>query len=324
MPKQMIAELNPDIPVSGCFVVHEVELRPLSGKPGKYLHLILGDASGQVTARLWDATVESLQACPVGTPLLVRGTTQRYQEELQVKIQTLRPAKSGEYKEDELLPMREKNPEAQRMALAGWVEAVQQPHLAALLEAFFGDPAFLGPFLRAPAALRIHHAYNGGLLDHTLAVLRLLETTMVDHPGMDRDLLIAGALLHDVGKVETYVPQGLVFRISDAGRLLDHIILGERLVMTQAEAIPGFPPELALHLDHLIISHHGTRENGSPVLPMTPEAIALHHADNLDAQVQRFQELTGQSPPGERWTAYQATLGRSLFCPSRSPGDEHH
>jgi 3'-5' exoribonuclease len=106
--------------------------------------------------------------------------------------------------------------------------------------------------------------------------------------------------------------------------LLDHIILGERLVMTQVEAISGFPPELALHLDHLIISHHGTRENGSPVLPMTPEAIALHHADNLDAQVQRFQELTGQSPPGERWTAYQATLGRSLFCPSRSPSDEYH
>lgn len=320
----MIAELSSDTPVESCFVVHEVELRPLSGKPGKYLHLILGDASGQVTARLWDATVEALETCPVGTPLFVRGTTQRYQEELQVKIQTLRPAKPGEYKDDELQPLRRKDPETQREVLNGWVEAVQQPHLASLLESFFADPTFLGPFLRAPAALRIHHAYNGGLLDHTLAVLRLLEATMADHLGMDRDLLVAGALLHDVGKVETYLPQGLIFRISDAGRLLDHIILGERLVMTHLEKIPGFPPELALHLDHLILSHHGTRENGSPVLPMTPEAIALHHADNLDAQVQRFQELAGQTPPGERWTAYQATLGRSLFCPSRSPGDEQH
>ena len=319
----MISELNPDISVSGCFVVHEAELRPLSGKHGKYLHLILGDASGQITARLWDATVEALEACPVGTPLLVQGTTQRYQEELQVKIQTLRPAKPGEYQEDELQPRRGKDPEAQRLALAGWVKAVRQPHLAALLEAFFGDPTFLARFLRAPAAMRIHHAYNGGLLDHTLAVLRLLETTMADHPGMDRDLLIAGALLHDVGKVETYLPQGLAFRISDAGRLLDHIILGEQLVMTFVAAIPGFSPELVLHLDHLILSHHGTRENGSPVLPMTTEAIALHQADNLDAQVQRFQELIGQTPPGERWTAYQTTLGRSLFCPPRPTADEH-
>ncbi len=199
----MIAELSPDTPVDSCFVVHEVELRPLSGKPGKYLHLILGDASGQVTARLWDATVEALEACPVGTPLFVRGTSQRYQEELQVKIQNLRPAKPGEYKEEELQPMRGKDPEAQHLALAGWVERVRQPHLAALLEAFFGDSAFLIRFLRAPAAQRIHHAYNGGLLDHTLAVLRLLETTMDDHPGMNRDWQITGALLHDVGKVET-------------------------------------------------------------------------------------------------------------------------
>jgi 3'-5' exoribonuclease len=323
VPKQMIADLSPDIPVSSYFVVHEVELRPLSGKPGKYLHLILGDASGQVTARLWDATAEALEVCPVGTPLFVRGTSQRYQEELQVKIQTLRLAKPGEYKEEELQHLRRRDPETQRLALAGWVDRVQQPHLVALLEAFFADSTFLGRFLRAPAAQRIHHAYNGGLLDHTLAVLRLLETTMDDHPGMDRDVLITGALLHDVGKVETYLPQGLVFRISDAGRLLDHIILGERLVMTHAEAIPGFPPDLLLHLDHLILSHHGTRENGSPVLPMTPEAIALHHADNLDAQVQRFQELAGQLPPGERWTAYQAALGRALFCPPRPPDDEH-
>jgi len=319
----MISELNHDIPVSSCFVVHEVELRPLSGKPGKYLHLILGDASGQITARLWDANVEVLETCPVGTPLVVQGTTLRYQEELQVKIQNLRPAKPGEYPEDELQPRRGKDSEAQRLALADWVKAVRQPHLAALLAAFFSDPIFLARFLRAPAAMRIHHAYNGGLLDHTLAVLRLLETTMADHPGMDRDLLITGALLHDVGKVETYLPQGLAFRISDAGRLLDHIILGEQLVMTFVAAIPDFSPELVLHLDHLILSHHGTRENGSPVLPMTPEAIALHQADNLDAQVQRFRELVGQTPPGDRWTAYQPTLGRSLFCPHRSTADEH-
>jgi 3'-5' exoribonuclease len=319
MTKQMISELTPDAPVSSCFAVLESELRPMSGKGGSYLHIIFGDSSGTITARMWENATENAAICSLGSAVAVAGLTTLYQDELQVKVVSLRRALSGEYRESELRPLRWQDPDSQRLALLAELDEIRQTHLRDLLGSFFDqDGGFLESFMLAPAAVRIHHAYPGGLIDHTMAVVRLLKTTMQEHPGLDRDLLVAGGLLHDLGKVETYLPQKLAYRVSDEGRLLDHVVLGERMVTARLAEIPAFPRELSLHLLHLILSHHGSKEFGSPIQPMTPEAIALHHCDYLDAQVQRFQETVRQCPPGQRWTAYQPSLGHSLFIPQPS------
>jgi 3'-5' exoribonuclease len=194
------------------------------------------------------------------------------------------------------------------------IASVENPHLRALLDKFFADEEFVAAFSRAPAARRIHHAYLGGLLEHTVEVVVLCQTVLTLYPQIHRDLLMAGALLHDVGKTREFTYQRDM-DYSDEGRLLGHVVLSDQMIAERLAAIPDFPPELALRLRHLVVSHHGRYEWGSPRRPKTLEACALHYIENLDAQVNRFaQVIAARRDKTRPWTEYDTLLRRYLYA----------
>jgi 3'-5' exoribonuclease len=320
MRKILVSGLTDGQAVDSSFAIYE--RRILQTKERKeYLSLELADRSGSIPARMWDNLKTVLPFAQVGTVVRVIGVTQSYNGVLQIKISDLRPLDSAEYCQEDFLPPRRRARESQIQSLHSTIRSVANPWLQALLDSFFSDQEFLHRFADAPAAKIYHHAYLGGLLDHTLSVVAILERVIEIHPELDRDLLITAGLLHDAGKVETYVRQGFVFDFTDCGRLLDHVVLLDRKLQEKLLQIPSFPADLAIRLSHALLSHHGERENGSPVLPMTAEAVALYHADNLDAQVQQCMELLEETPSGERWTKFRHNLGRAFFLGERTATD---
>jgi 3'-5' exoribonuclease len=316
MRKTLVNGLADGQTVDSPFVICERRILQTKEKRD-YLSLELADRSGTIPARMWDNLKAVLPLVQVGTVVRVIGLTQSYNGILQIKISDLQPLDSAEYCQDDFLPPRRRARDSQVQSLRTSIRSVANPWLVILLDSFFSDQEFLHRFADAPAAKIYHHAYLGGLLDHTLSVVAILERVTEIHPELDRDLLITAGLLHDAGKVETYVQQGFVFDFTDCGRLLDHVVLLDRKLQVKILQISGFPPDLAIRLSHALLSHHGERENGSPVLPMTAEAVALYHADNLDAQVQQCTELLEETPAGERWTKFRHNLGKALFLGER-------
>jgi 3'-5' exoribonuclease len=194
------------------------------------------------------------------------------------------------------------------------IEAIEDKSLKSLLLHFYDNASFRQAFSSAPAARRIHHAYIGGLLEHTYEILVLAEPLLDLYPEIDRDLLTVGILLHDIGKLREFEWE-LDFEYTDEGRLLGHVVPGAEMVASAVAQIEGFPQEIETRLQHLILSHHGRYEWGSPRRPKTLEAIALHHLENLDGQVNRFLCLIEKAKvEGRPWTRYDFLLGRSLYA----------
>src|SRR3989338_4097068 len=229
-------------------------------------------------------------------------------------VQKLRRAEEGEYDLADFLPATEKDPAELWARVRAGVQAIRHPHLASLVEHFYGDPDFRARLEQAPAARRVHHAYLGGLLEHLAEVLALCDTVLALYPEINADLLRTGALLHDVGKLQEYVWQRDI-DYTDAGRLIGHVVLGDEMVTRMIEHIADFPEELSLRVRHMLVSHHGRYEWGSPARPQTLEAIALHQIENLSAQVNRFRGLlAARREPGDTWTEYNRLLGRQLYA----------
>ncbi|MGE5599376.1 MAG: 3'-5' exoribonuclease YhaM family protein, partial [Bacteroidota bacterium] len=209
--------------------------------------------------------------------------------------------------------------------LEGFIAGIGEPHLRALLGAFFDDAAFKGAFGTVPAAIKRHHVYIGGLLEHTVGVTAVCAAAAELYPMVDRDLLLCGAILHDVGKTASY-RVGRSFEGTDEGKLLGHLVLGVQMVserIARLRAAGGFPEELRLCLEHLLVSHHGIMEWGSPVEPVSLEACLLHHADNLDAQAAKFlNALRAHQPTTGLWTNYDAAVGRSVYAGRVFPAAE--
>ncbi|MEN6547939.1 MAG: HD domain-containing protein [Armatimonadia bacterium] len=317
MSKQMVSDLQPNASVSTWFAVMEKSLQPFKNKSGQFLNVTLGDRSGTIMGRAWDNAEQLAELCVVNTVIKVEGRVDEYRGKLQLIIEDLAPCGEDEYDKADLLRCSEKDTTELVQQLQGYVEQVQQPHLRQLLELFFGDEAFLLAFAQAPGAKRQHHAHLGGLLEHTLGVVRILCTLHEIHPQLDRDLLITGALLHDAGKLEEY-STGVAIDYTDIGRLVGHIVITDRWVRERIMQIPDFPQELDNKLNHLLLSHHGQKEYGAPVLPMTAEATALHYADNLDAHVQCFiQAIEEGGVTGNKWTEYQRMFDRYFYIGSQ-------
>ena len=313
MPGKKIAELTVGERVTATYAVRDKSLAPFKSKPGQYLSLTLGDATGEITARMWDNAEEAAALFQTGDAIIVRAKVEEYRGQKQLVIEKLKKAEQDARQKSELLPQSPRDLDALRQRLLGYIEEVQAPRLRALLDAFFGDEEFLERFCAAPGAKRLHHAHVGGLLEHTVGVVQILETVAEIHPELDRDLLIAGALLHDLGKIHE-LEVGAAFEYTDAGRLLGHIVLTDRMVMEEIEQIEDFPEEMANRLTHLLLSHHGQKEYGAPVLPMTAEACALHYADNLDAHVQYFSQVVQDGAgSGNRWSDYQKLFDRYIY-----------
>jgi 3'-5' exoribonuclease len=287
------------------------------GKP--YGMLRLGDASGEIEAKLWDQAPELLAPLSPGQVVRVGGRVQVYNGHTQLVLSALAAEPGADA--SLFLPKSPCDPGELWEGLARAKQGVADSHLQRLLRAFFGDQEFRRGFERAPAAKAAHHAYVHGLLEHTVSVAGLARLTAGHYAHLDADLLITGALLHDIGKVQE-LTLGPPLGYTDAGRLEGHLVLGARMLEGRLAKLKGFPPGVAAHLRHMILSHHGTEEFGSPIKPKTPEALALHALDDLDAKTAMVRQIiVGEGQSEARWSNFHRLLERHIYT-GPSPWDE--
>ncbi len=311
---QFLADLRVGDYVDTVVVVKSKRRIPYRNRPGYYLALILKDRSGAVEGRVWEEAETIDREIAERDVVRVRGIVELYQQLPQVRIASIQKAQEDEYDWTDLVPRTEKDVNALWQRVQEAIERVSNPYLQTLLRCFFDDPEFAEAFRNAPASLYLHHSWVGGLIEHVCTVLDLAETLCRHYPELDRDLLITGVLLHDVGKVREYQWQTDIDR-TDEGRLLGHLVLGDEMVAEKIKQIPDFPQELAMRVRHMLISHHGTGEWGAPRPPMTLEAAALHFLEFADAQLKRFATvLKERREPESPWTTYERMLGRRLFA----------
>ncbi len=314
-----IKEIGENDNVEGLFLVKAMSrAETRTGSP--YLSLTLMDASGEMGGRVWDKADQLMPACPAGGIVLLSGQAQSFKNVLQLKINNLTAIPTEDVEISEFLPSTPGDIVAMGCELRKIAKSVDNPFLRDLLFAFFQNRSFFEQFKKAPAAKGMHHAYIGGLLEHTLAVARLADSTSQLYPTIDRDLLLAGAMLHDIGKVEEFSFTTHPFDYSDSGRLMGHLVLGVEMIQKRMETILHFPAELALRLKHLVLSHHGQKEFGSPTVPMMLEAFVLNFIDDLDSKINYVNRLSDQAQQeGYQWTDYQRVMERFLYV-HNSPG----
>jgi 3'-5' exoribonuclease len=287
---------------------------------GDYLKLILGDRTGSVEAKAWDQVDECFARSAPGTVVYVEGAYSVHpQWGAAIKLDSIRPAEAGEYEVDDLVAMPEVPVERLEAGLRELVATIQSPHLRELLDRLYGEGSPVWKrFREAPAAKYYHQAYRHGLLDHTISVAEAVSAAASAFPGIDRDVAIAGALLHDIGKTQAYNDDLLALDLTDAGRLQGEIPLGYYLVRRTIESIEGFDPELAQAVLHIILSHHGTHENGSPVIPATREATLVHAIDNLGGKLGSFDRIERDLDDGETWSRFDRGLDSAAYFRSRA------
>jgi 3'-5' exoribonuclease len=255
-----------------------------------YLNLILADKTGQLEARVWDpADSRIAKDAEQGDLVKVRGCVALFDGKLQMKVEQIRKAAPEEASKTDMLPATTYDVPALWAELRGFVESFTDPHLKLLLETLLNDERVGGKFREAPAAKQLHHAWLGGLLEHVVSLLKLADRVAPNYPMLNRDLLLTGVILHDVGKIQELAWES-GFEYTVEGMLLGHIQMGYEMAAKAMDALPGFPPRLRTLVLHLILSHHGKLEFGSPKLPMIPEALALSFIDDFDAKMMAVQQ----------------------------------
>lgn len=299
--------------ITGFYLVRHKQLESFRDKSrGQFLTLMLTDRTGTVLARVWEGAPELADQFEQGDVIKVQGDVEMYLDRQQLIIQKLRRANTDEYDLRDFQPATEKSIDELLTLVQAAVEQIANPHLNQLVRHFYEDEEFLRQFTSAPAARRVHHAYLGGLLEHTAEVLALAEAVLNLYPEIEADLLRTGVLLHDVGKVHEYSWDTDV-EYTDEGQLVGHINMADSRVAAAITTIDGFPEELGWRVRHMILSHHGRYEWGSPRRPQTLEAMTLHQLIELDSQVNRFKSLLSTRPEGEPWTGFDRLLRRSLY-----------
>lgn len=298
--------------ITSSFVVASKQIKPK--KSGEnYLALTLVDRSGQIEAKMWDNVDDCINAFEQDQFVKVKGLINKYNQRFQLTIHKLRRLEESEIDFSDYLPKTEKDIDELWRTLAGFVATFQEPHLKALVEAFMADPEIAAAYRTAPAAKSLHHAYIGGLLDHVVSLFRSCDLVCRNYPQINRDLLLTGAFLHDIGKIHE-LAYNRTFSYTTRGQLLGHMIIELEMLHGKMKQIPDFPEDLKLLIEHLLISHHGHYEFGSPKLPMFPEALMLHYLDDLDSKMESMRahyerEAALDSP----WTGYNGSLGRPLL-----------
>jgi 3'-5' exoribonuclease len=314
-----LGELEDGQRVSGVYAVRERELRrKRNGEP--WLRLSVGDASGSAEAVCWEEAEVLYALCRTGSPVHVTGIFEISERwGAKIKIAKLREAEPGEFELDDLSVGSEVSIELLETDLRSLLETVQDPDLRTLLDHFFGeDSETWARFRDAPAAKVYHQAYRHGLLEHTLSVAQAVSAAANFFPGIDREVAVTGALLHDIGKTVAYNDDPLAIDLTDAGRLQGEIPLGYYTVRRAIEDLPGFDPALAQCVLHIILSHHGSLEHGSPVVPATREAVLVHMIDNLGGRLGSFDRLERQLPAGESWSGFDRALSGSAYFGQRA------
>jgi 3'-5' exoribonuclease len=281
----------------------------------QFLRLVLADRTGQVTAIVWEGVAGVRELCEAGRPVRVVG---RYEVHprwgAQVALRALREPAPGSFALSDLLDGPPRPPEIMEAEVRDLVATVQDRHLRALLERVLGPHTETWElYRRAPAAKLYHQAYVHGLLEHCLTVAQGVSAMAATFPGIDRDVAVTGALLHDIGKLEAYTAGPVAIDMTDAGRLQGEIPLGYYRIRRAIEELPGFPPETAQAVLHIILSHHGALEHGSPVVPCTREAWLVHMIDNLGGKLGSFDRLEKVLPPGATWAPFDRGIGGSAY-----------
>ncbi|MDD5712104.1 MAG: HD domain-containing protein [Smithellaceae bacterium] len=299
--------------VADTFLVAEKSLA-FSQKGSPYLNLKLKDKTGEMEAKIWENALEWDKLFKKGDIISLVGRALSYRNALQLSVLEVSKTDEGELDISNYFPTAAVDNETMFSELLTFVDKVEDTHLRALLDLFFRDEAIAGRFRNAPAAKGFHHVYIGGLLEHTLSVVRLLDMVADHYRGsINRDLLLAGGLLHDIGKIQEFTYQRLI-DYSDEGRLIGHIVIGLEMLDEKIATLPDFLPQLALELRHLILSHHGTLEFGSPKRPKTVEALIVHFIDDLDAKVNAFQGFIENSSDEESsWTPFHRLFERYIY-----------
>ena len=291
-----------------------------NGKP--YLTLKLMDKTGEVEGRVWDRVDEFSARFDKNDFLQVRGKASVYLNKMQLVVQDMIRLDESAVDLGDFLPVSDIAPERLQERLRQHVASIKNRHLRGLMDAFLADAEFLKRYSSAPAAKSMHHVYLGGLLEHSLAIADLVDDVSVRYPFLDRDLLLVGALLHDVGKTDelTYARS---FDYSDEGKLIGHIVIGVEMVEERVRTLPDFPRSLVVHIKHLLLSHHGQYDFGSPKRPKTLEAIALNFLDDLDSKMNGIRSLMAKEEHVEGpWTGYQRMYDRYFFKGGIIPDEE--
>ncbi len=305
--------------IAQALLVRDVEVRRRRDG-GDYLKLMLGDRTGTIPAMIWDGVEQARELCRPGE---VVHTTGRFSIHPrfgpQLAVQRVRPAAGHEYESEDVHDGPARAADQMEADLRELIATVQNPHLRRLLALVFGEgtPTW-ARYRDAPAAKKYHQAYRHGLLEHSVTVAQAVGAISATFPGIDRDIAVTGAMLHDIGKLEAYELNGGAISMSDRGRLYGEIPLGYYRVRRVIERLDGFPPELEDALLHIILSHHGALEHGSPVVPCTREATLVHMIDNLGGRLGSFDRLEKELATGEQWTAFDKGIGGGAYFAPRA------
>lgn len=317
MPRRFINQYGERENISDVFLASDKQLR--TNKNGNlYLMMKLSDRTGTITAMMWNASDQIYRAFDNGDYVQVEGTTQYYNGALQMIANHVTKANAGEVQEADFLQLASADIDRMAARVGEILRGMKNFHLRNLAECYLVDETIMTKFAAAPAGVKNHHAYRGGLLEHVLNLMEVILLVAPRYPQLDVDLLLCGAFLHDLGKIdELHYDRDRGY--TDEGQLVGHVVMGVVMLerkIEEATSLSGepFPDDLALQLKHLIVSHHGQYEFGSPKLPMTLEAIALHHLDNLDAKIHSFQQIIDEDANVDSaWTPYHPNLGRKIY-----------
>ncbi|MGB5991234.1 MAG: HD domain-containing protein [Desulfobacterales bacterium] len=316
MKKRFITDIKAGDRVDDIFVLSE---KILSQKKdgNNFLNVTLSDKTGTIKGVVWDNVDQIAAGITSGDFAHVNGSVSDYRGTLQVVIKNMEPFSPDRVDPSDFLPQTSRDIEGMFERLVKRMDSITTDYLKALIDAFFKDKEFVNKFKTAPAGKKMHHAYIGGLLEHTLSMVSLADKIAGHYSGIDRDLLLSGAILHDIGKIDEFEYQ---FKIdySDKGRLLNHIVIGIKMVDDKLSGIEHFPEDQMLLLKHLIVSHHGTREFGSPEPPKTIEAVLLNYIDEIDSKVNAIRDFIASEDPDETWTSYHRLLERHFYKGKKS------
>jgi 3'-5' exoribonuclease len=317
----LLNELTDGVEIDQVLLVREAERRPRRDG-GEFLRLSLADRTGAVACMVWEALAEAQELARPGAPVRVRGRyTVHPRFGPQINLRGLGEAAPGSYDPEELRDGPVRAASQMESEMRELLQTIRQPSLRALLERVFGEDSQLWAIYRdAPAAKHYHQAYRHGLLEHSLGVAQGVSAISATFPGVDRDVAVTGALLHDIGKLEAYTEDERAIDLTDEGRLQGEIPLGYYRVRRMIEDIEDFPAELAQAVLHIVLSHHGSLAHGSPVVPCTREATLVHMIDNLGGRLGSFDRLEKSLAPGARWSAFDRALETSAYFAAQPQG----
>ncbi|MGD9278010.1 MAG: HD domain-containing protein [Desulfobacterales bacterium] len=311
MKNQFIIDIKAGDSIDDIFVLSEKNLS--QKKDGNnFLNVSLSDKTGTLKGVVWDNVDQITAGVTSGDFVYIKGNVNEYKGALQLVIKTMEAFSADDIDPADFLPMTRRNIEDMFERLLKVTASIETVYFRQLIQAFLNDENFVREFKIAPAAKKMHHAYIGGLLEHTLSMASLADKIAGHYSGIDRDLLIAGAILHDIGKTREFE---YLYRIdySDQGRLLNHIVIGIEMIDEKLTGIKEFPEDQMVLLKHMIVSHHGTREFGSPEPPKTIEAVILNYIDEIDSKVNGIRDFMAKEDPNEPWTSYHRLLERHFY-----------